>query len=188
MPAYLALIAAVLSRLYPHAMHGIGLNVTAVGGSLLFFGSRRPRREILIAALVLAATDGYLTTAVFRFPFHLRDYALTWLWYAAVPLLGRLLFRSSSDSADRRRPLFLRSVTAIMVTSTSFYLVSNFAVWALGSLYPHTVAGLDACFLAALPFFRNDFAATAGTVLFLFGLPELARRLVPQTAVPGDPA
>ena len=43
MIAYIVLILAALSRLIPHALHGTGLNFTAVGAGLLFFGSRRPR-------------------------------------------------------------------------------------------------------------------------------------------------
>ena len=185
MSAYLILLTAVLSRLFPHALHGVGLNVTAVGGGLLFFGSRRPRRELLFAAAALAATDVYLTTDVFHYPFHLRDYALTWLWYATVPLLGRALLK---PSATRNHAPWLRAIAAIAITSTSFFLLSNFAVWALGTLYPLTTAGLTACFIAALPFFRNDLASTTITVAFLFGLPALARRLLPQEPHPQTPA
>ncbi len=185
MSAYLILFVAVLSRLFPHALHGVGLNVTAVGGSLLFFGARRPRREILFAVAALAATDLYLTTAVFHYPFDLRDYALTWLWYAAVPLLGRALL---NRTATQDRPKWLHCLAAVTITATSFFLLSNLAFWALGTLYPHTVAGLAACFVAALPFYRNDLASTTITAAFLFGLPELARKLLPESPRPHTPA
>ena len=183
MPAYLVLLVAVLSRLFPHALGGVGLNVTAVGGSLLFFGTRRPRREVLLAVLAFAVTDVYLTVAVFRYPFHLRDYVVTWLWYAAVPLLGRLLLAPGLSAT--RVASFARVAVAALLTSTSFFLLSNLSVWALGTLYAHTAAGLLACYVAALPFYANDLAATALTVGVLFGLPALARELrrsVQQTA------
>ena len=183
MSAYLVLLAAVLSRLFPHALHGVGLNVTAVGGGLLFFGARRPRREILFAVASLAATDVYLTTAVFHYPFRLRDYVVTWLWYAAISLLGRVLLRPSATGGNR-----LRSLAAVIITSTSFFLLSNLVVWAFGSLYPHTTAGLAACFIAALPFFRNDLISTALTVTVLFGVPAFARTLAPRQLRPNTPA
>ena len=183
MSAYLVLLVAVLSRLFPNALHGVGLNVTAVGGGLLFFGARRPRREILFAVAALAATDLYLTAAVFHYPFHLRDYAVTWLWYTAVPLLGRTRLKPTPTP-----PKWLHCLAAVTITATSFFLVSNLAVWALGSLYPHTAAGLIACFVAALPFYRNDLASTTITVAFLFGLPALARRLLPREPHPHTPA
>lgn len=40
MIAYIILILAALSRLVPHALHGTGMNFTAAGAGLLFFGSR----------------------------------------------------------------------------------------------------------------------------------------------------
>jgi hypothetical protein len=42
-----------------------------------------------------------------------------------------------------------------LVSSIAFFVVTNFAVWAFFSWYPHTVAGLVNCFTLALPFFRN---------------------------------
>src|SRR5579875_2471462 len=88
MAAYLILVLAALSRLLPHAFHSVGLNVTAVGAGLLFFGARRPRIEAVVGAIVMAATDLYLTTAVYHFPFHVRSYIVTWCWYAAAALVG----------------------------------------------------------------------------------------------------
>jgi hypothetical protein len=45
-------------------------------------------------------------------------------------------------------------------------------------MYPHSLAGLAACYLAGLPFYRNDLVSTALTVGALFGLPVLAARIV----------
>jgi len=51
---------------------------------------------------------------------------------------------------------------------TLFFLVTNFAVWALGATYPHTPEGLMACYVAALPFYRNSLLGTTffGGLLF----------------------
>jgi len=45
-------------------------------------------------------------------------------------------------------------------------------------MYPHSLAGLGACYAAGLPFYRNDLASTALTAGALFGLPVLAARIV----------
>jgi hypothetical protein len=50
-----------------------------------------------------------------------------------------------------------------------FFLLTNFAVWAGGSLYPHTAEGLAACFTAAIPFFRNSLLGDATYATILFG-------------------
>ena len=44
-------------------------------------------------------------------------------------------------------------------------------------MYPHTLAGLGACYVAALPFYRNDLVSTALTAGALFGLPVLAANI-----------
>ena len=45
-------------------------------------------------------------------------------------------------------------------------------------MYPHSLAGLGACYVAGLPFYRNDLVSTAITAGALFGLPALATKLV----------
>ena len=52
-------------------------------------------------------------------------------------------------------------------------------VWTAGSLamYPHSLAGLSACYVAGIPFYRNDLVSTALTAGALFGLPVLAARI-----------
>lgn len=169
MLAYIILLLAALSRLVPHAMHGVGLNITAVGGGLLFFGSRRPRWQAMFAVAVMAITDVYLTRYVYGYPFHLQSYAVTWIWYGAVCLLGNGLLL---------RVTVLRVTAAVVSSATGFYLLSNLVVWMGGSLYPHTEAGLADCYAAALPFYGNDLVSTALTAGVLFALPVVATHMV----------
>ena len=190
MSAYLVLTLAVLSRLVPSLLHHVGYNVTLVGGSLLFFGARRPRREFLLAAIAFAATDIALTTVAFHLPFHAADYALTWLWYLAIPLVGYALLHRESDAATGASRLTqamqgsLRGLAAVFASATSFFLLSNGQVWLQSRMYPHTAAGLTACYAAGLPFYRNDLVSTAMTIAALLGVPALARALFSRDAMP----
>ncbi len=168
LPAYLLILFAVVSRALPHPWW----NFTAVGGSLLYFGARRPLREAVVPVAIFAALDYYLTIYAYDYPFHLSAYLLTWAWYAAVIVLGHLLLR--------RRPSAARVATAVLFSSTSFFLASNYAVWVGSALYPHTLAGLGTCFLAALPFYRNDLLSTGLVAGLAFGMPALARRYAPE--------
>ena len=93
MLAILVLLLAALSRLIPHVNHAVAFNFTAVGAGLLFFGSRRPRWQAVLAVAVMALMDVYLTTQVFRYAFHVSHYLVTWAWYGAVCLLGSALLR-----------------------------------------------------------------------------------------------
>jgi hypothetical protein len=168
MIAYLVLILAALSRLVPHALHGTGVNFTAVGAGLLFFGSRRPRWQSVAAVAILAATDFYLTRFVYGFPFEIKGYLVTWAWYAAVCLLASGLLRKVTA---------LRVAAGVIASATSFFLLSNFVVWVGGGMYPHSAAGLAACYVAALPFYANDLISTGVLSAVLFGLPVVAAKL-----------
>jgi len=76
------------------------------------------------------------------------------------------------------RTTFLRVSSATILGPTSFFSVSNYAVWAgNGGMYPHTLAGLAACYAAAIPFYRNDLLTTALVAGLAFGVPAFAGRL-----------
>ena len=168
MLAILVLLFAALSRLIPHVNHAVAFNFTAVGAGLLFFGSRRPRWQAIVAVAVMALMDIYLTTEVYQYPFHVRGYLVTWAWYAAVCLMGSALLRKVTA---------LRVVAGVFASATSFFLLSNFMVWAGGGMYPHTAAGLASCYDAGLPFYGNDLLSTALVSAVLFGLPALAGKM-----------
>ncbi len=170
MSAYLILLLAILSRILPHAFGTTSVNFTAVGGGLLFFGSRRGRWQALFAVVAMALADYYLTVYAYGFPFHLRGYQVTWAWYGAVCLVGYGLLRQQRSA--------LRVGAAVLASSTSFFILSNFVVWAGGGLYAHSLAGLGACYVAAIPFYANDVMSTAVTAGALFGLPVLAKTMV----------
>lgn len=172
--AYLLLLLAVLSRLLPHAGW---LNFTAVGGALLYFGARRPWREMLAPLAVLMATDYCLTVYAYNYTFRWQGYVTTWAWYLAAMALGQILLHS--------RTTFVRAAAATLLGPTSFFVVSNYAVWASGGMYPRTLDGLAACYAAAVPFYRNDLISTAIVVGVAFGVPVLLRRL---NAMPGQEA
>jgi hypothetical protein len=167
MSAYLVLLLAVLSRILPHTFHAVGLNFTAVGGGLLFFGARRSRWQAIFAILALALTDYYLTVYAYGFPFHVSSYLATWAWYGAICLLGSGLLAERATA--------LRVIAGVLATSTSFFVLSNFMVWAAGGMYPATAAGLGACYVAAIPFYANDLISTAIVAGSLFGVPALAK-------------
>jgi hypothetical protein len=168
MIAYLLLLVAVLSR-FVVLPHTAWLNFTAVGGALLYFGARRSWREMVAPLAVLIAADYCLTVYAYHYAFHWESYVPTWIWYAAAIVLGQILLRA--------RTSFVRVAAATLLGPTSFFVISNYAVWAEGGMYPHTLAGLEACFAAAIPFYRNDLVSTGIVLAVMFGVPVLVRRM-----------
>ncbi len=177
MAAYIVLLFAVLSRVLPYAFHTTSVGFTAVGGGLLYFGSRRARWQAVFAAVAMAATDVYLTTQVYGLAFHVRGYLVTWVWYGAVCILGHGLLCGKASA--------MRVGGAVLASSTSFFVLSNFMVWT-GGMYAHTLAGLGACYVAAIPFYANDAMSTAMTAGALFGLPLLAASMAESLRATGD--
>lgn len=45
-----------------------------------------------------------------------------------------------------------------VLSALIFFVVTNFASWL--TLYPHTMGGLQQCYILAIPFFRSTFAST----------------------------
>lgn len=171
MLAYLFLLIAVAVRFMPHPWM-----FTPVVGALLFFGSRVPRRFLWVALVVMAASDVVLTKVVYAYPF-VWDHFVTWVWYAAVLWLGTKLRANAKP---------LPVIGAALAGSVSFFLISNFAVWAAWNMYPRTFAGLMTSYDAGLPFFRR---ALAGDMLFtavMFGAPVLLHALAGKLHRSGD--
>ena len=171
MLAYVFVLFAVAVRFLPHP-----LAFTPVGGALLFFGARGPRNRAWVPLVLLAASDVVLTTMVYRYPFS-WDHLVTWAWYGAMLWLGTTVKQNSG---------VLRILGTALACSVSFFLVSNFAVWAAWAMYPKSFAGLMASYDAGLPFFRR---AVVGDLLFtslMFAAPVALHALSGKLSRSGD--
>lgn len=94
-----------------------------------------------------------------------------------------------SGLLGRERPRWLAVLGGSLASSLVFFASTNLAHWACTSDYPHTAAGLAACFAAALPFYRwmplGDAAWTLATFAAIVAIRSgaeavLARRLRPS--------
>ena len=161
---YWIFIVAVLARFVPHPP-----NFAPVFGALLFAGATLKRRDsVWFPVAVLAVSDILLTTVVYRSRLGWAE-PLDWLGFALIALIGGWL---------RSRISARNVVAAALAGPTAFFLVSNFGVWLGFQMYPPSLAGLAACYVAALPFFGNSLAASLFYSGLLFGAYELWRRRV----------
>lgn len=158
MLAYLFVVLAVAVHLRWVALP---FSFTPVVAALLYFGARMPRKQIWIPVVMLAASDVYLTQVTYGYPLT-ADHFVTWAWYAAILLLGGVLIKGFSP---------LRIGASALIASVSFFLVSNFAVWIVWrDMYPKTLNGLMACYVAGLPFFRNAVVSDLFFSAVFFGI------------------
>lgn len=141
--AWVTLVAlAVVGRLWRPEWQGTRLwNVTPFVAVALAAGALFPGRLLAASVPLVALALGNVA---------LPGYSSPWLAavvYAATAfpvLLGRAATRGRWPAV----------IGAALAGSLVFFLATNLAHWALTTDYPHTAAGLAACFTAALPFFR----------------------------------
>jgi len=161
---YLIVLLAVLSRFAPHPP-----NFTPVFGALLFGGAYLIARDsIWYPVALLGISDVVLTTQVYHMPMGSGEF-LQLLAFAAVALAGWWL---------RNRISVASVLGASLAGPTAFFLISNFAVWLGWRMYPPTWQGLFACYVAALPFFRNSLLSGLLFSGVLFGFYEVYRRKI----------
>lgn len=157
MLAYLFLVFAVAvhARFLP-----LPFSFAPVTAALLYFGARRPRKEMWVPVAALAAAGIYLSRSYYGYAVS-ADLLITWAWYAGMVLLGGMLAKNASA---------LRVGAASLAGSVSFFLLSNFAVWAVWSMYPKNLGGLMACYIAGVPFFRNAIVSDLFFAAVFFGI------------------
>jgi len=156
----LVLLAAVL-RILPHPW-----NFTPIGAMALFSGSvfRDKWQKVLFPLIALFAGD----VAV---GFHKLMFVV-YLSFMLSVILGMWI-------GEDRKPF--RIASAALLGAIQFFLFTNFAIWTTFDTYPRTLAGLTACYVAAVPFFWNTLAGDAAYAALLFGGYALAERYLPRT-------
>jgi hypothetical protein len=159
----LTVVAAFL-RLVPHPP-----NFAPVGGLALFGGARfRGWQAYAVPLLAMLVTDPILSHMA-GFPAYSWGTLVIYCCFLINVLLGRVFLRQSSQPGRIGAVAFAGSV--------QFYLITNFFVWLhASSLYPHTAAGLLACYVAALPFFGYTVLGDLFYSAVLFGAYALLKR------------
>lgn len=157
------IVLAALSRLVDHPM-----NFTPMTAILLFSTAYItnkwvklifPFATILFTDMVLESVTGY--------GFHSGS-SLVYLGYSFIFATGYILLEKVNIG---------RSLAAVVISSTVFYLLTNFAFFypesavanpAIGA-YPHNLTGVLASYQAGLPFFKNMLIGDLTFTAIIFG-------------------
>ena len=156
--------AAALSRLVPHPW-----NLTSIAAVGLFAGASFEDKRLAFAVPLAALL---LSDAVLGFH---SGMPFVYLSFGLVVGLGLML-------RGRRQPLPI--LAGALAGSALFFAITNFGVWAIGDMYPKTLAGLGACYVAAIPFFRGTVEGDLLYTLVLFGGFALLERGLPALREP----
>ena len=157
-------LAAAASRLIPHPP-----NLTSITAVALFGGAYSSDRRL---AFLLPLAVLFLSDLILGFYTHME---VVYSSFALIVCVGLWLQK-------RRSTIYI--VGAALASSILFFLLTNFGVWALESLYPKTMAGLLACYVVAIPFFQNTLQGDLFFTAALFGGFTLLERSFPKIREP----
>lgn len=153
-------LLAVFSRVMPHPA-----NFAPIAAIALFGGAILPRKWALtlpLSAMVLSDLVIGLHPLIF----------FTWGSFALIALASNVFIK-------KIQPLTV--ITASLGASVFFYIVTNFAVWAQGVIYPLTLSGLGQSYINAIPFFRNTLLGDLTYTVALFGVYAILYKYVIPT-------
>lgn len=150
------ILAAAASRLIPHPP-----NFTPIAAIALFGGAHFADKR----AAFLVPLAGLL----------LSDFVLG--FHTLIPVVyGAFALSVCLGFWVRDRPSALRVGGTAVFSAVLFFVLTNFGVWALGTLYPRTIIGLVECYVAAIPFFANTLLSNLFYSALLFGGMAMAER------------
>lgn len=92
-----------------------------------------------------------------------------YLTFALIILLSEKAVKKAS---------WTRIVSGSVGASVVFFILTNFYVWLVSGMYPHTPQGLVLAYEAALPFFKNTLLSTILYSSIMYGIILLTARNV----------
>ena len=164
--AVLLVLFGAGARLVPHLWNAAPITAIALFAGVYLgrsYALTIPVLAMLLSDLFIGFDTGWVTASVY-------------VSFALSGMVGIMLKRVRSTEAV---------VAASIVSSTLFFLITNFAVWRFGTMYTHDWHGLVMCYTLAVPFFRNTLVGDMGYTSLLFGAYALAREIarLPRGAI-----
>lgn len=134
-----------------------------VASAALFAAYACRDRRVALAVPLLGMLVSDMLLGFYALPVLASVYAMT-----AMPLaLGRWTGRGNTA---------LRVGAFSLGHAVAYFLVTNFAVWAVAGYYPTTGSGLVSCYEAGLPFFRYTLASNVLFAALFYGTHALLAR------------
>lgn len=156
------ILAAAFVRLLPHPP-----NFAPIAAMALFGGAYFNKKSFAFAVPLAAM---FITDAIIGFH---SGMWIVYLSFALIVLIGMLMLKKINVK---------NVVLASFSASISFFIITNFGVWAFGAMYPKNIAGLVECYIAAIPFIQNTLVGDLFFSGIMFGIFEYAKTKLPVLA------
>ncbi|MBU2542627.1 hypothetical protein KJ785_03645 [Patescibacteria group bacterium] len=149
-PIILLIAFGLTCRLIPHAPNFAPIGAIAIFGALYL-----PKKYALVLPLV----------AMFISDIFIGFYS----WQIMLSVYLSFALAGALALLARKNKTFFSVLSVTSVSSVLFFLITNYSVWAFGTMYMHNLAGLMQSYYMALPFFRNSLAGDLFYVGVLVG-------------------
>ncbi|OGH91184.1 MAG: hypothetical protein A2534_04375 [Candidatus Magasanikbacteria bacterium RIFOXYD2_FULL_39_9] len=135
-PAFLLIILGVSTRLLPHPA-----NFAPIAAIALFAGIYLPKKFAIILPLVAMLVSDFLLGF--------------YLWPVMVSVYLSFVITGFIGLGIQKQKKASTILGGTLLASILFFIITNGAVWAFGTMYTHNLNGLLQSYLMALPFFKN---------------------------------
>ena len=150
----LLIILGIVCRFLPHPA-----NFAPIGAIALFGAIYLPSRWSLFITL----------PAMFVSDIFIGFYS----WPIMVAVYSSFILMAIIGSHIKKNKKFHTILGGTLLGSILFFLITNWAVWAFGSIYTHNFSGLLQSYHMAIPFFRNSLLGDFFYTFVLIGGIEL---------------
>lgn len=163
-PALLLIVLGLSSRILPHPA-----NFAPIAAIALFAGIYLPKKIAIIVPLIAMALSDFIIG--------------TYQWQIMLTVYMAFIVTGLIGLAIRNNKKFHTILGGTLLASIIFFLTTNWAVWAFGTMYPHSLSGLLQSYVMALPFFRNSLLGDLFYVGVLVGGMEIVMRFNTQNTL-----
>lgn len=166
------ILLAAFSRIIPHMPNFSPLGAIGLFGAAYF---AKKWQAFLIPIVATWLSDLFINNVIYgqyfsEFTWFYQGFYWQYGSYLLIVLAGTFIFRKVNTQ---------RIITGALASTVLFFLVSNFGVWASGTMYPTTFEGLITCYTAGIPFLKGTLLGDLCYSGVLFGVFALAQRQFP---------
>ena len=151
-PITIILILA-FSRLLPHAPNFTPVIATALMSGFLLKNKNLSLIVVLMAMFISDLIIGFYSSYFF-------------VYFSLILII--FIFSNFIKKINFKNLLVLSILSSLL-----FFIVTNFGVWAMGSMYEKNFSGLVLCYIFAIPFFTNTLLSTIFFSYSVFYLKKL---------------
>ncbi len=151
---FLLIVLGIISRFLPHPA-----NFAPIGAIALFGALYLPKKYALIVPII----------AMFISDIFIGFYS----WQIMLSVYTSFILMGVIGLVVRNNKKFSTILGGTLLGSILFFLITNFAVWAFGTMYAHNLSGLAQSYTMAIPFFKNSLLGDIFYTTILVGSYEL---------------